>query len=250
MDNSELIENYFTSSLGPGEVSAFENRILSDPEFAEEVAFYVSVHTIAREESQSEKKNHFRELYQKSQNSAAGPNIATSRRPVVRKLVYYIAAAAVVTGVIFGLYTFNQPVSPSTLATAYENKELKNLPVTMSSGRDSIQIGLDLYNKGKLNEALVQFETIIQSDSSDSRAIKNAGLACLGLKEYDKALSYFQHLETHRELFSNPALLYQALTLMERNQSGDVAKAKLLLQQVVQNDLEGKETAREWLKKM
>jgi hypothetical protein len=37
---------------------------------------------------------------------------------------------------------------------------------------------------------------------------------------------------------------------MERNQPGDLAKAKLLLQKVVANDLEGKEMAVEWLKKI
>jgi hypothetical protein len=42
----------------------------------------------------------------------------------------------------------------------------------------------------------------------------------------------------------------QAVTLMERNQPGDTAKAKILLQKVVANDLEGKEFAQEWLKKM
>jgi hypothetical protein len=37
---------------------------------------------------------------------------------------------------------------------------------------------------------------------------------------------------------------------MDRNQPGDVAKAKQLLQQIVQNDLEGKETAQDWLKRL
>jgi hypothetical protein len=37
---------------------------------------------------------------------------------------------------------------------------------------------------------------------------------------------------------------------MERNLPGDAAKAKQLLQKIVTDDLEGKEFAEEWLRKM
>jgi hypothetical protein len=36
---------------------------------------------------------------------------------------------------------------------------------------------------------------------------------------------------------------------MKRNRPGDKQAAKVLLEQVVQNDLEGKETAQKWLKR-
>ena len=60
---------------------------------------------------------------------------------------------------------------------------------------------------------------------------------------------YFKQLETHKELYSNPALFYQAVTLMERNQPGDSANAKKLLQEVVEKGLEGKEAAQTMLNK-
>jgi tetratricopeptide (TPR) repeat protein len=120
----------------------------------------------------------------------------------------------------------------------------------MSSRADSMQMGLKLYNEGKFPEALQQFETIIQSDTANFTAKKYAGIVSLRLREYDKALLYFKQLETYTDLYANPALFYQALTLMERNRTDDAAKAKQLLEQVVQNDLEGKEVAEEWLKKL
>ena len=76
------------------------------------------------------------------------------------------------------------------------------------------------------------------------------GLAALRLKEYNKALSYFEQLETYTSLYANPALILQAVTLMERNQPGDAAKAKILLKKIVDQDLEGRESAQEWLKKL
>jgi hypothetical protein len=57
-------------------------------------------------------------------------------------------------------------------------------------------------------------------------------------------------MESHKGLYSNPAKILQSVTLMERNLPGDAAMARQLLQNIVANDLEGKEFAQEWLKKM
>jgi tetratricopeptide (TPR) repeat protein len=253
MDNIEYIESYFTSAQDPDRTREFNQRIESNKEFAEEVAFYLAALDVSRETSQLEKKRNFKEIYQK--NTTAG-NFTRMTRQVnspghtpVRRLIYYIAAAAVVSGIVFGVYTMNSQVTPQQLASQYEQEYLKTLPVTMSGQINSQQTGLSLYNEGKTADALQQFEKIIQSDTSNFTAKENAGIAALRLKNYDKALYYFKQLETYKDNFSNPALFYQALTLMDRNQSGDDARAKQLLQQVVQNDLEEKETAQKWLKK-
>jgi tetratricopeptide (TPR) repeat protein len=249
MDNADYIESYFTSSLTTDRAREFEKRIESDPAFAEEVAFYLSALKVSRETTQSEKKLHFKEIYQKNYGSGTTPVRKVTGTPV-RKLVYYIAAAAVVTGIVFGIRTLIQPVSPTQLASQYVNEHLHTLGVTMSSHSDSLQNGIRLYNEGKPAEALVQFEKIIQGDTSNFTAKKYAGIAALRLKDFDRALVWFNELETYTGLYANPALLFQALTLMERNESGDDVKAKKLLQQIVQSDGEGKETAEEWLKKL
>jgi tetratricopeptide (TPR) repeat protein len=241
MDNLDYIENYFANVPGTDLTREFEERIKSDPGFAEEVAFYMTAQGVSKEASGLVKKQRFKEAYQKNRVIRSVP---------VRKLVYYIAAAAVVSGLIFGTYTFFKPVSLQQLAGQYEKEHLQNLPVTMSDHSDSLQSGLRLYNEGKFPEALTQFENIIQSDTSVFTAKEYAGLSAFRLKEYDKALSYFEQMETHKNLYSNRAQFYEALTLMERNLPGDAAKAKQLLQNIVSNDLDGKESAEEWLKKM
>jgi len=249
MNNLDFIESYFTNELDANQAREFENRIVSDPAFAEEVAFYLSAFKISGEHSQSEKKEQFRELYQKFTTEGTLPQRKFSGLSPVRKLVYFIAAAAAVAGIIFGIYTITKPVSPQQLANEYINEHLQTLGVQMSGHSDSLQSGLNLYNEGKSSDALAQFEKIIQSDTTNFTAKRYAGLAALKLKDYDKALGWFEALETYRTLYANPALLYQALTLMERNQPGDGKKAKQLLQHVVQYNLDGKETAQEWLRK-
>ena len=93
-----------------------------------------------------------------------------------------------------------------------------------------------------------QFEKIINADTANFDAKKNAGIVSLQLKNYDKALAYFTQIENDPR-FSNPAKLYKALTLMERNNAGDKEQAKELLQQIIQNNLDGKETAQQWFGK-
>ena len=241
MDNLDYIENYFTNTPGPGLIREFEERIISDPGFAEEVAFYLAAQDVSKEASGLEKKQRFKDTYQKNRVVRSIP---------FKKLVYYIATAAVVSGLIFGTYTFFRPVSPRQLAGQYEKDHLQTLPVTMSGHSDSLQTGLRLYNDGKFSEALTQFENIIRSDSSAFIAKEYAGVTALRLKEYDKALFWFEQLENHKGLYSNPAQILQSVTLMERNLPGDAAKAKQLLQKIVSDDLEGKEFAHEWLKKI
>jgi tetratricopeptide (TPR) repeat protein len=249
MDNTDYIESYFTNELVPDEAKEFEKRIESDPGFAEEVAFYLSALTVSRELAQAGKKEHFKTLYQENSTASQIPvrNIST-KRPF-RKLIYYISAAAAIVGIVFGTYIFTSFDSPQQLASQYEKDKLQNLGVTMGGNPDKNQRGLNLYNDGKYAEALSYFETIIRLDTSGSDAIKYAGYSALRLKKYDEALNWFKELETH-SMYSNPALILQALTLMDRNQSGDKVKVKLLLQQINKNDLEGKETAQKWLKKM
>jgi tetratricopeptide (TPR) repeat protein len=254
MNNSELIENYFSGNQDPSQVRAFENRIVSDPPFAEEVAFYLSVHSLAREIYQSEKKQQFKQLYQKSQatetstaHASNRPALTNYRSIPVRRLIYYTAAAATITGIFLAIYSY-APSTPHQFATKYEKEELRRLNVTMGVPKDSVQISLNFYNTGQSDRALAVFERMFQKDSTDYRFRQYAGLAALRLKDYDKAMRYFKKLETY-SLQSNPGLFYQAITLMDRNQPGDTDTAKQLLQQVVDKDLEGKETAQEWLSK-
>jgi hypothetical protein len=243
MDNLEYIDTYFKGELPSGQEEVFDQRVLQDPAFAEEVAFYLSSVQAARNELAADSKKRFRELYNSGDRS--------QHAKPVRKLWIYIAAAAVVCGVIFSLYFLLSPVaSPRQLADQYILEKFKTLGVTMGIKEDSLQTGLRLYNEEKFPEALQQFEQIIQSDTSDFTAKKYAGIASLRLREYDKALKYFGQLQQYTSLYTNPATFYTAMTLMERNQPGDGAHAKQLLQLVVQNNLEGKDVAQEWLRKL
>ncbi len=244
-DYQKYIDAYFNQTLSAEEARQFEQRIMEDKNFAEEVAFYLSAKQVLKEEIMAEKKKRFRELVELNSSPLRKRQIAP-----VRKLWVYAAAAVVITCIFLGGYIlFVKPTSPSQMAKQYIEKNLENLPVTMSTEKDSLQDGLRLYNENQLDSSLKLFESLIRRDTANISAKKYAGIVYLRLGNYDKALAYFQELEKYTSLYSNPATFYHALTLMKRNQPGDKQQARQLLQQVAEQHLEYEETAQQWLLK-
>jgi tetratricopeptide (TPR) repeat protein len=246
-DYTEFIDSYFNKTLSVDEAGKFEQMLAADRSFAQEVAFYISVKQVLKQQLIIEKKERFKELLGQH-------NVVTMKtdRAHVRKLWIYrsIAAAALFIVLISSWYLFySRPLPVQQTADTYIQQHLTSLPVNMSGTADSIQQGLKLYNDGNLNQSLKTFESILTRDTGNYSAKKYIGIVYLRLADYDKASLYFQQLENY-PLYSNPAIFYQALTLMKRNTSSDKPKAKQLLQRVVDNDLEGKAVALQWLKKM
>ncbi|HEV3251510.1 MAG TPA: hypothetical protein VGZ71_11190 [Puia sp.] len=240
-DNLEYIDDFFKSNQNPEQSKQFETRIAENPEFAEDVAFYLSAMKSGHDAVTEERRERFKKIYEQNQKTTK------SRKIPVRRFWPYLAAAAIVCGLLFGWYLFFRQPSPQMLADRYINEKFKKLPLSMEAKTDNLQGSLSLYNEGKFTEALQQLEKVIALDSTSLAAKENAGIVSLRLKEYDKALNYFRQLENYPGAHSNPGKLYHALTLLKRNQPGDIQEARILLVQVRDENLEGKETAKEWL---
>ena len=240
----EYIEAFFNEELSAERKKEFEQKIVADPVFAEEVAFYLSSKQAAHEEMKEEREK-LRLLYNQRKHSN---HIVRPQPALVRRLLPWAAAAAVLVAIVFSWYAWFKPVSPAGMAEKYIAENFQTVPVTMGDKEDRLQTGLSLYNEGKPDEALKQFENLVLTDTAFPDAKKYAGIVSLRLGQYDKAINYFSQLSNYT-LHANPGKFYQALTLMRRNQPGDTEMAKQLLQQVVDNDLEGKKEAEKWLEK-
>ncbi len=239
MENLEFIENYFRGTNDDAQKKLFEKMIIEDPSFAEEVAFYISANGMMQQQVREEKKQRFREIYNDEK-------VISIKQPV-RNVWRYMAAASVIIAVVLvaWLFTGNRN-SPQQLANDYIQQNFKTASVTMGNA-DSIQLGLKLFNSDKLTEALAIFETLLKSNPKNSEAKKYAGIISLRLNNYDKALEYFTMLESDTGLYSNPGKFYKAITLLRRNKDGDKDAAKLLLERVRDENLEGRNEAMQWL---
>lgn len=241
MDNLEYIENYFKKDNTAEQKLQFENKILNDAGFADDVAFYISANGAMKQELYEEKKQRFREMYESHKVIVMKPRVKTLWK-------YLVAASVIVAAFLITWFLSSDGSSPHQLADNYIKQNFKTLNVTMGNS-DSLQRGISLFNSGKQNEALSVFGTLENNDASNSEATKYAGIVSLRLGNYDKALHYFSLLEADTALYSNPGKFYKAITLLERNKEGDKEQAKQLLQEVVDKDLEGKNEAEKWLKR-
>jgi tetratricopeptide (TPR) repeat protein len=237
----EYIESYFKDVHSDAEKQQFERKIIEDPSFAEDVAFYISANGVIQQELHAEKKKRFRDLLDEQK-------VIPVRAPV-RNLWRYMAAASVIFVVfLLSWFLFVDKTSPQQLADKYVQQNLQTLSVSMGSSQDSLQAGINLFNLKNLTAASTIFETLAKNDPSNRDAEKYAGVVFLRLKDYDKALQYFSMLEADTTLFSNPGKFYKAITLMERNKKDDRQAAKVLLQQVIAEDMEGSSEAAKWMK--
>ena len=144
----------------------------------------------------------------------------------------------------------DQASGPKALADGYIKENFSIIPVDMDNSEDSMKTGIRLYNDKNFTQALQVFEQIIQTDTASTDAKKFAGIVSLQLKEYDKAISYFEELENYRGLEVNPGKLYHAIVLMERNGPQDREQAKNLLNIIVRLNLTGSKKAKAWLTKL
>lgn len=243
MENLDYIENYFTSNADAAQKQEFEKRIMEDASFADDVAFYISANGMLQQQVQEEKKQRFKELYDQQK--------VVTMKPPVRNMWKLMAAASIIVAVlIITWFISGNKNSPKQLADTYiEQNFISQQGVTMGGNNDSLQMGLNLYNSNKLDQALPIFETLANK-TNNSEAEKYTGIVYLRLGKYDNALTYFSLLAANTELHSNPGKLYKAVTLLERNNNGDKAAAKILLQEVKDEKLEGKNEAGDWLKKL
>jgi tetratricopeptide (TPR) repeat protein len=238
------IDSYFKKELNQEELEKFEQRIKSDNAFAEEVAFYCCVMSALKEQSADERKEQFRKIYEQNKS-----HTGKAKPALVKRLWPYIAAVAVITGLIVGYYVmYMKPVSIQSQANEYIRQHFEVQMGVNMGGADSMDAAMQLYNEDKLPEALQSFQKIIQAGNTNrlQEEVRMAGIVSLRLADYDKAIDYFTQLE-NITLYSNPGKLYHALALIKRDRTGDRETAKQLLLQVINQDLEGKETAQKWM---
>jgi tetratricopeptide (TPR) repeat protein len=244
-DTLDYIDTYFTGKLTDEEKAAFEERCVSDPVFAEDVAFYISARADLKQTVYEQKRKEFDalavELKSAKQNSWRGP---------VRKMLPYISSVAAILLLFFAWqFIFKNPSNKNQkeLANAYIHQNMDRLGVTMgAASKDSLQLGIAAFNNKDYKGAEAIFQALTEDANVGSEAIKNLGIAYLVTNKYDNAIVQFEKL-AQMDLYANPGLFYKAVTLMKRGNKGDEDNVKQLLEEVVKRDLAGSKTAKEWL---
>lgn len=251
-NKTELIENYLSGNLSPEERTLFEKELLADEEFNTLFNMYRTidiemVHAEKYKDQEVALKNTLQQLNAKHFKAEAPVIKMNNRNNFIRVVM---AAAAGIVLIIFAYFAFfSSANNPTQLADKHIKEELTHLSLTMDGVQDSLQLGMAAYNDKDYQKALQIFDGLYKNHPEDSYVLKYRGLAHLLTKNYDKALVSFDELAAKKHLFSNDGLFLKAVTLLQRNATGDKDTAKQLLDQVVNEKAEGSGKAEEWLKK-
>lgn len=248
--DTEQIEAYLAGSMSPGERISFETALKNNPALSELLHLYQSIeHEMSLTEKFSDQeaalKNTLLDL-----NTAyfkpATPVVKLSNQQRIYR--FAIAAAAMLLLMVAG-YRLLEPGKSNIrqLADRYVQEDLAHLSITMDGAKDSLQLGIAAFNKKDYPDAIKWFEAVYAVHPENSDALKYTGIAYLTVKDYARALACFDELAAKKDLFSNPGLFLKAVTLLQRNQGDDKIQAQQLLQQVVNEQLEGNGKAAQWL---
>ncbi len=225
-DYLKLIDDYFQQQLSAEQKLAFEKRLETEPELAETTAFYV--HTKALERDKLLKEKHAEWTSAAMMKPKWGlPSIALG-----------MAASLFL---IFGIWHVVRINTQSTerLALAYLQDELGTLPVKMDAQQDSLELGKQLYNEKKYQDAIKIFSKMNSIEAQEAQ-----GLSALQAGDYTLADRIFESLASNTQILNNKATLYLALSLL---QQGKEVEGKALLQKIIDENLPGKTTAEKLL---
>ncbi|CAN5477061.1 hypothetical protein BH10BAC3_BH10BAC3_26200 [soil metagenome] len=240
----EYIEFYFQNKLDATERISFENRCAADEAFSNEVAFYISTRQALRSKLLKDKQSKWNEESGVRQVPVKAPSIKIYQQQWFR---YSVAASVIIVASVFYLL---KPADTKSLAQQYLNENYQQLSLTMGSATDSIEMGKVAYNNKEYDKAVIFFEAVAKSHPDNADAKQFAGLVYLMKGNYDKAIETFDALARMKGLYSNPGLFLEASGMLLRNENDDFKKAKGLLEQVADQNLEGREQAAKWLKKL
>jgi hypothetical protein len=222
----ETIDSYLNGELSDKEKKEIELKIKQDQLFAREFTFALLSKKAAKEDANKERKEQFEEIRTKLE-------LAKNKSGKIIKFQYSkwaIAAAASVI-LILGITIFNnQKPNHEYMANSFIDENLTTLPVLMGTETDSLQMGIQLYNKKAYTEAEVIFEKIAYKVP---KALEYQGLTALQLENYDKALIAFQKL-AQNEIFKSRGQLLQALTLIKK---GDKTQYFEIIKAINKNNL-------------
>ena len=234
----DYIDAYFNKALNEEERKQFEARCSTDDDFARDVAFYITARDVARQALLRQKQQW------KTTNETAP--VRPKTKPLVLRWIPYAAAACLVF--VMAFYFLFSSNNSRQLANRFIEEKYSHLSLLMDASRDSMQLGMDAYNKKNYKKAITYFDGLRMRDSLNSDAKRFAGVVYLQLKDYDKALQCFQELSALKG-FSNSGDFLQATTLLERNANGDKEAAKALLEKVVKENEDENDIAKKMLEK-
>ncbi len=221
--NLEIIDNYLKGELSDSEKLTVEKQIATDKEFAKDFTLMHMAHKAAKELADAQRKKDFESLQ-------SGLELQNKSNVFLQNNKIKWAAAASIALIISFFWIFNTGENSGNLANNYIKNHLTELPVMMGNSKDSLQLGIDSYNKKEYQLATNIFEKLA---NKEPKAQEYLGLALLQMEKYDDAITIFEKL-SQNELYKSRAKVLEALSLIKK---GDKVKSYEIIKSINKKDL-------------
>ena len=272
----EKIEQYFSGEMNNEDQQLFETALATDEELALTFRMYKSIEADMRNNHNYGKKDaalrgtlkglnksYFEQsglsnneksvsrLESSQENFHNEQNVAAKQgtgRSKIISLVAKLAAASVI--LILGWYFLFNPPSANSLADRYISEHLQAMSPSLGSNRDSLEMGKEAFNKKDYAEAEKIFSSLQRDKVLNSEAIEYLGIVYLNAGKYGQAINQFDLLSGDTSLHTNLGPFYKAITLIKRNDPGDHEAARVILANIIKNDLPGRKESEQLIKRM
>ena len=210
----EQIEAYLAGELNAEEKTAFEQKLQSDPNLAEEVALQRDTHQLLDLYQQVSYKDKLKAI--DAEMAGTEPMEAETKViPLFQRRGFQLAAAAVMVLVVAAFLLMNRGKSPSQLAdeayTTYPN--LTTLRGD-EAGLDSIMNrGMAAYSTGNYAVAIEELRLAASQQTDDPETVFYLGLAQLGDKQPGAAIQHLSSVRTDPD-YGQTADWYLALAYL------------------------------------
>lgn len=219
-----IMERYFDFDLSEQELQEFNERVKSDPDFAEKVSQYEFALTftekIYKTESESTlKKEQFKSLLNQANpkgNSAAKDSQPEAKVVPINYKKYWFAAAASIALLLMAVWLFSPSAqNPQQLAANYWQETRTSVTTTLKSSTDQeqniklLKAADKSFMANNYQEALNHLNEIPTSFKEYNKVLLLKGQSFFGLNQYQNAIESYQ-LAIEKGA-PQQALWYQAL---------------------------------------
>jgi len=218
LNDTEQITRYLAGDLNSGELKAFEERLQSDPDFAETVKLFRSVEKemqVTPDELEIREK--LKPLSQQYFGIRNDTPVMTMPRKRVNWWLYGSAAAACLL-VLLWLRPWQQKTYTSNeLYAQYAQSE--PLPVMVrGANQDSLQIrAAELFNRKDYAAALPLLSILVQNNPGEAQLQLSLGICFAETGVYDTAVTRFDSLASGPSIYKYDALFWKALVYLKQD---------------------------------
>jgi len=240
----EIIDRYLEGQLNAEDVILFEEKLKSDPEFAQDVEIHKMAINAIYVHSRDELKQKLKDIHDNRVN-----------RSLTVKFPYRIAASIAVifliSSVVFYI-TMNRTPNYSKLFdesfVPYQDMISQQSRGENNDDKLLINEAMKYYNQKKFDKAVLLFDKIVKSKQSNDAVIYYYGISCLGSKENNIAIELLSRLsENHESMFYEQSKWYLALGYLYRKDKENTVKT---LCDIIQNKTFNNEKANDLLKEI